>query len=58
MGTFVKYLIYILLIIAAYFILQGIWNGDLTKDSTESDIVVEVTDGANNAPQGAVKDTK
>lgn len=55
MGTFLKYLIYIALIIVAYFIIQGVWDDKITEDSTVKEVVNQVGTGVDNAAQNAVQ---
>ena len=38
MGTFIKYLIYIAIIVAAFCILKGLWDGEMNNETE----VVEV----------------
>ena len=55
MGTFLKYVIYIALIIAAYFIIQGVWEDKITEDSTVKEVVNQVGTGVDNAAQNAAQ---
>ncbi len=55
MGTFFKYLIYIALIIIAYFVIQGIWEDKITEDSTVKEVVNQVGTGMDNAMQKATQ---
>ena len=55
MGTFIKYLIYLALIVAAYFIIQGLWQGSLTKESSLEQVGASVTSGVSNTAE-KVKD--
>ena len=48
MGTFVRYLIYIALIIAVYFIAKGLW--DANTNQTVDEIVVGVSNTPENQP--------
>lgn len=45
MGTVLKYVIYIVVIVAAFFILKGLWDGELTTDSTMKDMGNQVQEG-------------
>lgn len=49
MGTLFKYLIYIVLIIIAYFVIQGVWENKITEDSTVKEVVNQVGSGVDNA---------
>ena len=55
MGTFFKYLIYIALIIIAYFVIQGIWEDKITEDSTVKEVVNQVGTGMDTAMQKATQ---
>ena len=55
MGTFFKYLIYIALIIIAYFVIQGIWEDKITENSTVKEVVNQVGTGMDNAMQKATQ---
>ena len=48
MGTFIKYLIYIALVVAVFFIAKGLWEEN--SDNTVEEIVVGVSDNAPAAP--------
>ena len=58
MGVFFKYLIYAVLIIAVYFILQGFWEENLISEPNVENVVIEVTDGTNNTAQSNSSKTK
>ena len=55
MGTFFKYLIYIALIIIAYFVIQGVWEDKITENSTVKEVVNQVGTGKDNAMQKATQ---
>lgn len=55
MGTFFKYLIYIALIIIAYFVIQGVWEDKITENSTVKEVVNQVGTGMDNAMQKATQ---
>lgn len=55
MGTLLKYIIYIALIVAAYFIIQGIWDNKITEDSTVKEVASQVGTGVDNAAQNAMQ---
>lgn len=55
MGTFFKYLIYIALILIAYFVIQGVWEDKITENSTVKEVVNQVGTGMDNAMQKATQ---
>ena len=55
MGTFFKQLIYIALIIIAYFVIQGVWEDKITENSTVKEVVNQVGTGMDNAMQKATQ---
>ncbi len=55
MRTFFKYLIYIALIIIAYFVIQGVWEDKITENSTVKEVVNQVGTGMDNAMQKATQ---
>ena len=55
MGTFVKYLIYIALVVAVFFIAKGLWEEN--SDNTVEEIVVGVSDNAPTSPNSPTADT-
>ena len=52
MGTFFKYVFYIVIIVAVYFIIQGIWESETPNEVTVEEIVEQTGNGmqGNNAP--------
>ncbi len=55
MGTFFKYLIYIAVIVIAYFVIQGVWEDKITENSTVKEVVNQVGTGMDNAMQKATQ---
>lgn len=55
MGTFFKYLIYIAVIVIAYFVIQGGWEDKITENSTVKEVVNQVGTGMDNAMQKATQ---
>ncbi len=53
MGTFLKYVFYLVLIVIIYLVGKGIYDGDINKTTTVGSVVEQVNDGA----QQMVKDT-
>ena len=51
MGTVLKYVIYIAVIVAAFFILKGLWDGELTTDSSMKDMGNQVQEGVTSTVQ-------
>ncbi len=45
MGTFFKYLFYIILLIVIYLVGRGIYEGDITKQTTVGSVVEQVGEG-------------
>lgn len=52
MKIFIKYFIYVALVVAIFFILKGLWDGELTKNEatnkTESQINSNTIQGTSN----------
>lgn len=55
MGTFFKYLIYIAVIVIAYFVIQGVGEDKITENSTVKEVVNQVGTGMDNAMQKATQ---
>jgi len=58
MGTLLKYLFYILIIAAIYFIGVGFYQGKLTKDSTVSEMTDHVTSNTTQVIKDGYNATK
>lgn len=65
MGTFLKYLFYIVLIVVVYLVAKGIYNGDINEKTTVGQVVSDVESGSKqivkesvDAAQNAVEDYK
>lgn len=48
MAKFLKYLIYIFVIIALYIVGKGIYDGDITSSTTIGEVATQVDDGTKN----------
>lgn len=55
MGSFIKYLIYIALIVAAFFILKGLWDGELKKETPTTLETNQASAPMTNTPQDSAK---
>lgn len=53
MGTFIKYLIYIVILVAAFFIIKGMWDGDINSESTMKDVGSQVSTGVKETARDA-----
>lgn len=65
MGTFLKYLFYIVLIVVVYLVAKGIYTGDINEKTTVGQVVSDVESGSKqmvkegvDAAQNAVDDYK
>lgn len=65
MGTFLKYLFYIVLIVVVYLVAKGIYTGDINEKTTVGQVVSNVESGSKqivkegvDAAQNAVDDYK
>ena len=56
MGTFLKYLIYIALVIIAVLILRNLWDTGLTNPETVAETVITVSPEANNPQTSSPQD--
>lgn len=45
MGTFIKYVIYLLILIAIYIVGKGLYTGNITSTTTVGDVVTQIDDG-------------
>lgn len=54
MGTVIKYIVYILIIIAVYIIGKGLYTGSITSSTTVGSVVTQVDDGTKNIAEDAV----
>ena len=48
MGTFIKYVFYIFLIVVLYIVISAMYNGDLNKNSTMDEVGTQVKNGTQN----------
>ena len=48
MGTFIKYVFYIVLIAVLYIVISAMYNGDLNKNSTVDEVGTQIKSGAQN----------
>lgn len=46
MGTFLKYLFYLILLAVIYLVGRGIYDGDITKQTTVGSVMEQVGDGS------------
>ncbi len=53
MAKFLKYLIYIFVIIALYIVGKGIYDGDITSSTTLGEMATQVDDGAKTLARDA-----
>lgn len=53
MGTFLKYVFYLAVILLVYIIIVGIYNGKITKESTVSEVGSQIGIEAGNMAQSA-----
>lgn len=65
MGTVIKYIIYVLIIIALYIVGKGLYTGSITNSTTIGDVAVQIDNGTReiardtaNAVNEAVDDVK
>ncbi len=58
MGTLLKYLFYVLIIAAIYFIGVGLYQGTITKDSTLGEVTDHVTSNTSDAVKDGYNATK
>lgn len=58
MGTLLKYLFYLFLIIVIYLLAVGFYEGTINKDSTVSEVTKDVTEGTKNIIQDGYQATK
>ncbi len=56
MGTFLKYVIYVLVIIALYIIAKGVYDGNITSSTTLGEVATQVDDGTRNMAKDAAND--
>ena len=53
MGTFFKYLIYLLVIIALYIVVKGCYDGTINSQTSVGDVASQVTQGTKNIAEDA-----
>ena len=58
MGTFLKYLIYLLIIIALFFIGKGIYEGTIDSQTTVGEVAKQVSNDTKDLAQDAVNAMK
>ena len=56
MGTILKYLFYIFLIIVIYLLGVGFYEGTINKDSTVGEVTQDMVKDGYNATKDAIKD--
>ncbi len=56
MGTFLKYVFYVALVIVLYLVAKGVYDGNINKNTTVGSVVQQVEDGGEQlAEKGAKK---
>lgn len=45
MGTFIKYLFYLILLVVIYLVGRGIYDGNITKETTVGNVIEQVDEG-------------
>lgn len=58
MGTLLKYLFYIFVIIVIYLVGVGFYEGTINKDTTVSEVAQDVADGTKELVKDGYKATK
>lgn len=58
MGTFLKYLFYIALIVVVYLVGKGIYEGQINDKTTVGEVVTEVKNGTKEMVKDGVNATK
>ena len=58
MGTFLKSLVYLLIIIALFFIGKGIYDGSINSQTTVGDVATQVSNDTKGLAQDAVNAMK
>ncbi len=58
MGTFFKYLIYLLILIVLFFIGKGIYDGNINSQTTVGEVATQVSDDTKGLAQDAVNAMK
>lgn len=58
MGTFLKYVFYLALLIIVYLVAKGVFEGNITEDSTVAQVATDVQVGAQNMADEAVQEAK
>lgn len=58
MGTFLKYLFYVALIVVIYLVGKGVYNGNINEKTTVGQVVNDVESGSKNIIQEGVDSTK
>lgn len=58
MGTFLKYLFYVALIVVIYLVGKGVYNGNINEKTTVGQVVSDVESGSKNIIQEGVDSTK
>jgi len=58
MGSFLKYVLYALIVVAIYFVLAGFYEGKLDKNSTIGEMTDHITSNTEDAIQQGLQTTK
>ena len=58
MGTFLKYLVYLLIIIALFFIGKGTYDGSINSQTTVGDVATQLSNDTKGLAQDAVNAMK
>jgi hypothetical protein len=54
MGTFLKYLVYALIILAIYIVVRGWYDGDITQNTTVGEVMSQVDNGTKEMAHDAM----
>ena len=55
MGTVIKYIIYVLIIIALYIVGKGLYTGSITNSTTVGDVAVQIDNGTRKIAKDTAK---
>ena len=55
MGTFLKYVIYAILIIVLYLVGKGVYDGAINEQTTVGDVVEQVSEGSKQMAKDSVE---
>ncbi len=53
MGTFLKYLFYLLLLVVIFLVAKGIYDGNIDRETTVGEVVSQVEDGTQEMAKDA-----